>query len=317
MDRCECGLFQMDQEASETVSKSHIPQHLIQLDDLGNPPSSNQSLGLPKRSQRPRSYSTPTGPSSTPLPPPPNPYPPYPFVDIEDNLPQLPSRRKLSYPLSEPDERKKIEASKPPVMCESVDDGRTDSDSDSSSSSTVPQHLPFRHSSSINSTINGIPKSRVGCSSATGKYVMLPLPSSNLCDACPNCLDVCSSPSCPTCSKKLHTFYNSHPSSLSPPPSSLKITSNKSTYTLCEIRRHNHLASCWIIIKSRVYDVTDFLESHPGGVKSLLKYGGGVKDCEEDMMFHSYKAREIMERYRIGKVGECGGGGGEEKCCVM
>ena len=33
-------------------------------------------------------------------------------------------------------------------------------------------------------------------------------------------------------------------------------------------------------------------------------------------MFHSWKAREVMERYRIGKVGECGGGG-EEKCCVM
>lgn len=48
-----------------------------------------------------------------------------------------------------------------------------------------------------------------GCDSATGKYNLLPLPSSKLlCDACPNCLDVCLDPTCSSCTLKLQIFYN-------------------------------------------------------------------------------------------------------------
>lgn len=32
--------------------------------------------------------------------------------------------------------------------------------------------------------------------------------------------------------------------------------------------------SCWVIIKGEVYDVTDFLDDHPGGPDIILKYGG-------------------------------------------
>ena len=32
--------------------------------------------------------------------------------------------------------------------------------------------------------------------------------------------------------------------------------------------------SCWVIIKGEVYDVTDFLDDHPGGAAIILKYGG-------------------------------------------
>jgi cytochrome b involved in lipid metabolism len=32
--------------------------------------------------------------------------------------------------------------------------------------------------------------------------------------------------------------------------------------------------SCWVIIKGQVYDVTNFLDDHPGGAAIILKYGG-------------------------------------------
>ena len=32
--------------------------------------------------------------------------------------------------------------------------------------------------------------------------------------------------------------------------------------------------SCWVIIKGEVYDVTNFLDDHPGGAAIILKYGG-------------------------------------------
>jgi len=50
-------------------------------------------------------------------------------------------------------------------------------------------------------------------------------------------------------------------------------------YTLQEVSEHNNSKSCWVIIKGRVYDVTEFLPQHPGGSKIILKYAG--KDATE------------------------------------
>lgn len=47
-----------------------------------------------------------------------------------------------------------------------------------------------------------------------------------------------------------------------------------------EIARHDSKQSCWVIIRDAVYDVTAFLDSHPGGAKSILRWGG--KDGTEE-----------------------------------
>ncbi|KAI0079840.1 glyoxylate dehydrogenase [Panus rudis PR-1116 ss-1] len=46
-----------------------------------------------------------------------------------------------------------------------------------------------------------------------------------------------------------------------------------------EVEAHNSRESCWIIVHGKVYDVTDFLDEHPGGSKIILKYAG--KDATE------------------------------------
>lgn len=43
-----------------------------------------------------------------------------------------------------------------------------------------------------------------------------------------------------------------------------------------EIAKHTSSDSCWIVIHGRVYDVTGFLDKHPGGRSILLKQGGAV-----------------------------------------
>eukprot|EP00518_Triparma_eleuthera_P003565 CAMPEP_0182461208 /NCGR_PEP_ID=MMETSP1319-20130603/5849_1 /TAXON_ID=172717 /ORGANISM="Bolidomonas pacifica, Strain RCC208" /LENGTH=334 /DNA_ID=CAMNT_0024660451 /DNA_START=42 /DNA_END=1046 /DNA_ORIENTATION=- len=92
-------------------------------------------------------------------------------------------------------------------------------------------------------------------------------------------------------------------STVPPPPP------QKTTYTPCEVRRHNTMSSCWIVVSSEIYDVTAFLNSHPGGVKSLLRYSGGRKDCASDMKFHSASAVKKMKRMKVGRVVECPGCG--------
>ena len=47
-----------------------------------------------------------------------------------------------------------------------------------------------------------------------------------------------------------------------------------------EVAKHNSRDSCWVIIKGKVYDVTDFLDEHPGGAAIVLQYGG--KDATEE-----------------------------------
>ncbi|THH02863.1 hypothetical protein EW026_g75 [Hermanssonia centrifuga] len=44
--------------------------------------------------------------------------------------------------------------------------------------------------------------------------------------------------------------------------------------SLKQVAEHNSPKSCWVIIKNKVYDVTDFLPDHPGGSKIILKYAG-------------------------------------------
>ncbi|KAI0669650.1 glyoxylate dehydrogenase [Trametes maxima] len=49
--------------------------------------------------------------------------------------------------------------------------------------------------------------------------------------------------------------------------------------TASEVAAHASRESCWIIVHGKVYDVTDFLDEHPGGSKIILKYAG--KDATE------------------------------------
>ncbi|KAI4523533.1 hypothetical protein K525DRAFT_254520 [Schizophyllum commune Loenen D] len=44
--------------------------------------------------------------------------------------------------------------------------------------------------------------------------------------------------------------------------------------TLQQVAEHNSATSCWVIINNKVYDVTEFLQEHPGGPDIILKYAG-------------------------------------------
>ncbi|EXB83850.1 Cytochrome b5, seed isoform [Morus notabilis] len=69
-----------------------------------------------------------------------------------------------------------------------------------------------------------------------------------------------------------------------------------------EVAKHNHKKDCWIIISGKVYNVTEFLEEHPGGDEVLLL--AAEKDATDDFedVGHSDTAREMMEKYYVGKV---------------
>lgn len=60
--------------------------------------------------------------------------------------------------------------------------------------------------------------------------------------------------------------------------------------------------SAWVIIKGDVYDVTEWLDEHPGGRKILLKNVG--KDATDKFMnFHpDYVLKEVAPKFKIGTL---------------
>ncbi|KFA66307.1 hypothetical protein S40285_01866 [Stachybotrys chlorohalonatus IBT 40285] len=51
-------------------------------------------------------------------------------------------------------------------------------------------------------------------------------------------------------------------------------------FSAAEVAKHNTPESCWVVLYGNVYDVTDFLPSHPGGSKIILSLAG--KDATEE-----------------------------------
>jgi predicted heme/steroid binding protein len=50
-------------------------------------------------------------------------------------------------------------------------------------------------------------------------------------------------------------------------------------YTLAEVAKHNKEGDCWLVIEGNVYDVSKFLDEHPGGEEVLLDCGGAWCQC--------------------------------------
>lgn len=72
-----------------------------------------------------------------------------------------------------------------------------------------------------------------------------------------------------------------------------------------EVAAHNSSKSCYVTIGTKVYDITDFLESHPGGGDLILEYGGkDVTQILKDEVSHTHSeaAYEILDESFIGFV---------------
>ncbi|KAM6167209.1 cytochrome b5 [Erethizon dorsatum] len=73
-------------------------------------------------------------------------------------------------------------------------------------------------------------------------------------------------------------------------------------YTLEEIQKHKDSKSTWVILHHKVYDLTSFLEEHPGGEEVLREQAGGDATENFEDVGHSTDARELSKTYIIGEV---------------
>jgi cytochrome b involved in lipid metabolism len=85
-----------------------------------------------------------------------------------------------------------------------------------------------------------------------------------------------------------------------------KTEENKETekiYTMEEIAKHNSKESCWTVIRGEVYDLTNWINKHPGGADKILKICG--KDGT-DLFIKQHGGKEkpekILEGFEIGAL---------------
>ncbi|CAO1430269.1 unnamed protein product [Diamesa serratosioi] len=73
-------------------------------------------------------------------------------------------------------------------------------------------------------------------------------------------------------------------------------------YSLAEVGKHNSNRSSWITIHNDVFDVTQFLNEHPGGEEVLLEQAGKEATESFEDVGHSSDARELMKKYKVGEL---------------
>ncbi|KAM6350449.1 cytochrome b5 isoform 1-T1 [Podargus strigoides] len=73
-------------------------------------------------------------------------------------------------------------------------------------------------------------------------------------------------------------------------------------YRLEEVQKHNNSQSTWIILHHRIYDVTKFLDEHPGGEEVLREQAGGDATENFEDVGHSTDARTLSETFIVGEL---------------
>lgn len=74
-------------------------------------------------------------------------------------------------------------------------------------------------------------------------------------------------------------------------------------YTLSDVAEHKTEKDAWIAIDGQVYDITQFVNSHPGG-DVILEHVGTDASVEFKNVGHSSSARELLKGYFIGLLVE-------------
>ncbi|KAF8453300.1 cytochrome b5-like heme/steroid binding domain-containing protein [Terfezia claveryi] len=73
-------------------------------------------------------------------------------------------------------------------------------------------------------------------------------------------------------------------------------------FTYDEVRAHNSKKDLWVVIEGKVYDVTPFVDEHPGGEEVLLDVAGQDSTEAFDDVGHSDEARDILADLLKGSI---------------
>ena len=74
-------------------------------------------------------------------------------------------------------------------------------------------------------------------------------------------------------------------------------------YTFADVAKHNSQGDVWIVVKGKVYDVTPYVEEHPGGLAILRNAGGDATEGFHGPQ-HPPRVFDIIDDFLIGRLAE-------------
>lgn len=73
-------------------------------------------------------------------------------------------------------------------------------------------------------------------------------------------------------------------------------------YTSEEVKQHNTTDDLWIVYNGKVYDVSPYLDEHPGGEEVIMDLAGADATEAFDDIGHSDDAHDILKGLFIGTL---------------
>ncbi|XP_057783629.1 cytochrome b5-like [Salvia miltiorrhiza] len=73
-------------------------------------------------------------------------------------------------------------------------------------------------------------------------------------------------------------------------------------FTYSDVSAHKTSDDCWVIINGKVYNVTSYLDEHPGGDEVILGQAGNDASQEFEDVGHGSAARLMLDEFYVGEV---------------
>ncbi|CAH0380519.1 unnamed protein product [Bemisia tabaci] len=69
-----------------------------------------------------------------------------------------------------------------------------------------------------------------------------------------------------------------------------------------QVERHNKIDDCWIILYDKIYDITFFINKHPGGAEVMLEYAGRDATFAFESIGHDLDVLKKIQQNLIGQL---------------
>lgn len=81
------------------------------------------------------------------------------------------------------------------------------------------------------------------------------------------------------------------------------VVMRRKTFTLADVEHHKDATSCYAVINGNVYDLTAWINMHPGGKDKILSLCG-TDGTDRFMQKHKggQKFMDILNRFKIGVI---------------
>ena len=73
-------------------------------------------------------------------------------------------------------------------------------------------------------------------------------------------------------------------------------------YSTAQVKEHTKRSDLWMSIHGKVYNVSKFLDAHPGGEEVLVDHAGLDASGAFDDIGHSEDAHDLMKQFEIGTL---------------